>query len=254
MYALYSQSSQALLLSIFQADGECQSLLPNPFSKAEPDDEYEVQEEHSCTSYSSSGSFQQLLMLCVVGDHLPLRHKQERVGIEGAHKLDVVSDGDHRAGIAAQGFADDVAREHIQVRCGLVQHQQIRPVQHHLGERQARLLAAGECVDALEDAISAEEKAAQHAAHAFDIIRQHRASRLQNRVRVVESLVLLGIVADAYPVAEQHFAGSEGRQAQQNARQGGLADAVQSHHNQALATLDLKADLSKDLARAVAFA
>ena len=64
-------------------------------------------------------------MFCIIWYDVALWHQQHGVGAQVAHEIDVVRDGDDRAVVVAQRFADDILREHVKVRRRFVQDEQV---------------------------------------------------------------------------------------------------------------------------------
>src|SRR5258708_25958499 len=147
-------------------------------------------------------AFQQFLMLALVGHHLPFGKEQQRRGLQVTHEMHVVSQGDDRATVTAKGLANDVAREHIEVRGGFVEDEQIRPIEDHFGQGQTRLLTAAQRANILEDAVTVKHKTSEHTAHAFGVLWQHSSGLVQYGIIVVQALVLLRVIAKAHAVID----------------------------------------------------
>src|SRR5450755_3993671 len=199
-------------------------------------------------------ALQQIIVLCVVEQHASFGHEQERIGLEIAHKLDIVGHGDNGAIVVAERLADDAAREHVKVRRRLVEDQQVGTIQNHLRQCQARLLTAAERAYLLKDAITCEQEAPQHAAHALRVLRQNLRRFIEHRIIVIKPLVFLRVIAYPYTIAQRHLATIQRCVTEQRAQERRLARAVQSHDDQALPALDVEADIAKDLFCSVALA
>src|SRR6266566_2994998 len=200
----------------------------------------------------ASSPLQQLVMFRTIQYHAPLRHQQQRIRLQVAHKLDIVRYSDDRPVVVAQRLADNIAREHIQVRRWLVKHKQVRPVKHHLCQRQPRLLAPAQCAHLLEHTIPAEQEAPQHPAYSLHVTRQHSRCFIDHRAAVVQPFVFLRVVTCTHAITHNHLALVGLRQPQEYTQQRRLARAVQPHDHQALPALDLEANIAKDLLRSIA--
>ena len=84
-----------------------------------------------------------LVHVAVVGAHGAAAHDPQAVGA-GVHQVAVVADQDHRALVVVERAHQRFACVDIEMVGGLVEDQQVRPVEGGEREQQPRLLAAGE--------------------------------------------------------------------------------------------------------------
>ena len=126
------------------------------------------------------------------------------LGGEAVEEVAVVGDDDERAGVAEQGFQEDLLRGQVEVVRGLVEEEAVGGLEEELGEGKAAPLAAGEDAHALVDGVAREEEGAEEAADVrggFDRGGAHHL--LEDRVCLVEHLgVVLREIAEAHVVAE----------------------------------------------------
>src|SRR5579884_2926497 len=191
-------------------------------------------------------------MFARIRNYASFGHQQQGIRLQVAYKFDIVRDGDDGAVVVAKRLADDVARKYIQVRCWLVEDEEVRAIENHLSKRQACLFAATQRANLLEYAVAAEHETAQYSTHPFAIIGEYGSGLVQHSVGVIEALVLLSIIAGAHAITDGYSAGIERSHAQQGAQQSRFAGAVQADHDQALPAFDLEADVTEDLLRPIA--
>ena len=100
-----------------------------------------------------------VVIASVVGHHTAV-DVDDAVG-ERAYEMPIVTDEHDGSLEAAQRLLEDVDARNVQVVGGLVEAQQRRGGDEHLGERQTRLLATGKHAHLLVDVISLEEEGAE---------------------------------------------------------------------------------------------
>src|SRR5438067_713235 len=101
------------------------------------------------------------------------RHDQQRVGLQVAHKFDIMRYSDDSAVVVAQRLTNDIARQHIKVGRWLVEDEEIGPGQDHFRQGQARLLATTQGADLLKDPAATEQEASQYCAYASGVFWQY---------------------------------------------------------------------------------
>ena len=153
-----------------------------------------------------------------------------------------MADQDNRALETSQRLLQHVHARYVQMVRRLVQAQKRRGLHEHLGQREARLLAAGEHRDLLVHVLSVEEKRAQQA---LDLgARPARRGRVQlgeHGLFQVELLELvLGEVADVHVGAVDQPPARGPFHARHHLEQRGLARAVGPHERDLLAAPDVQ--------------
>ena len=152
--------------------------------------------------------------------------------------------GHHRAVPAAQRLGERVQRGGVQVVGRLVQQQHVHRPEHEGGERDARLLAAGQVSDrAVDRGVPGEAQRAQNRARGLRRDRRVGGARDSQHVRercIVARQLLREVLrevphAHALAVPERTFPAPD--RARQRAQQRGLPGAVRAHHQHALAAL-----------------
>src|SRR5437763_4601148 len=101
-------------------------------------------------------------MFCFVEHGAAFGHEQQRVGLQVAHKFDIMRYSDDSAVIVAQGLTNDIAGQHIKVGCWLVEDEEIGSGQDHFRQGQARLLATTQSADLLKDPAATEQETPQY--------------------------------------------------------------------------------------------
>ena len=139
-----------------------------------------------------------------------------------------MGDQDHGALEGRQRLGERLAHLQVQVVGGLIQQQQVGLLPGHQGQRQARLLAAGEAPHLAEDVVTREAEAAQEVADRLVAGGGREALHMhEGGGREVEPLQLvLGEVADRQVLAGHPLAGQQRQLAGERLDQGRLAGAV----------------------------
>ena len=119
-------------------------------------------------------------------------------------KQPVVADEEQRAVVVGERLGQHVARFHVEMVRGLVQHQEVRAREQELGEREPRLLAAREHGDLLVDLVAREQERAEDAAQARHVVGERVVLELaQDRAARVERVdLVLGVEGAVRVVAE----------------------------------------------------
>ena len=139
--------------------------------------------------------------------------------------------------VAPQRVFQHLAGCHVEVVGGLVEHQEVRGAQQQLGEREPRLLAAGEHLHLLLDIVAREEEGSEVAAQARHVVGARRALELlEHRAAGIEHLELvLRVEGDLHLVARLPLAGVGSQRSGRDAQQRGLAGAVGAGERNAVA-------------------
>ena len=158
------------------------------------------------------------------------------------------------AGEVLQGVLEHVHRVDVQVVSGLVQAQERLRGHEHLGQGQARLLAAGEDADLLFDCVvvAKQEGAQQAALLRYGPLGRDSVDLLQNGVGLGHALErVLGIVGHTHVGAQVARAGGGRLQAGEDLHERGLAGAVGADERHVLAAVEFEVDVAVDVLVAV---
>ncbi len=175
---------------------------------------------------------------------------------ELVHEVAVVGDEDERAAVVLEGLEEDLLRVEVEVVGGLVEEEDVRGLQEHLGEGEAVALAAGEDGDLLVDVVPLEEEAAEdrpeHGAHRDGARRGHLLE--DGARRVEDGGLVLGEVVEDDLVAEEADALVGPVDAGEDPHQRRLAGPVRAHEGDAVAALDHEVQVAQDDVLAVGLA
>ncbi len=172
----------------------------------------------------------------------------EDAGGQAVDEVAVVRDEEDGAGEVGDGFEQDVLGAEVEVVGGLVEQQQVRGRDEHLGHGVAVALAAGEDAEFLEDVVAGEHEAAEQGAQlddgnlggdAGDVV-EHLGVGVEDFVLVLREEVGEDVVAFADGAGGGLFLAAE------QADEGGLAGAVGADEGDAVAALDREADVFED--------
>ena len=139
----------------------------------------------------------------------PLRHQQDALRGKGFDELGVVAHGRHRSRPVAERLRDRGPGRWVEVVRGLVEEEEILPSGHELGERQLRLLAAGQGPGVLERPLPGRPNIPRRARSDWSSADGAWYMWLL-RHPIVDPFVLLGVVAqlDAVAQAERALVGA----------------------------------------------
>jgi hypothetical protein len=164
-----------------------------------------------------------------------------------------VGDEDDRAPVGTQGAEHLLTARRVEVVRRLVEQQHVRARHDEAGQRQPRLLTAGQSARRLQHGVAAEQERAEDFA-LLDLgqVRCDGGEVREHGGIGVQSLVLLRVVAELQPVAGKHLTGVRVLDPREHAQQGGLARAVETEDDHAAGAVDREVDVDEHLERAVA--
>src|SRR5580704_11193964 len=189
------------------------------------------------------------IVLVVAGEDFDLAVTDlEDAGGQLVDEVSVVRDEDDCAGVANQGFEQNIFGAQVEVVGGLVEQQKVGRMQQQAQQGVASALAAGKNADLFENVFVGKEKTTEQAAQ-FGLggARRGFAEIVKDAGGLVEFFVLiLREVVGLDVVAEAKLAGGERLGASQQLDQRGFARAVHAHQRDAVAALDHEADVFKN--------
>ncbi len=123
---------------------------------------------------------------------------------DGADEIDIVADEDHRAFKLLQRRDERLDAGHIEMGGRFIHQEQIGWIEEQFHQSQAALFAAAQDSDALEDVITAKEKAAEQCADKLfgDALRSIQRFFENGPLRPKHLDAILGVVAFLGVVAE----------------------------------------------------
>ena len=172
----------------------------------------------------------------------------EDAGGEAVDEVAVVRDEEDGAGEVADGVEQDVLGAQVEVVGGLVEQEEVRGRDEHLGHGVAVAFAAGEDAEFLEDVVAGEHEAAEEGAEfddgnfgggAGDVV-EHAGVGVEDFVLVLREEVGEDVVAYA------DVAGGGRLLLAQQADERGFACAVGADEGDAVAALDGEVDVFED--------
>src|SRR5262249_44096423 len=89
-------------------------------------------------------------------DARPLREELEDAVRERGEEMPIVRDEEHRPLVVAERLDEHLLRRHVEVVRRLVEHEEVRRIEEHLREDEARLLAARQDAARLLDVVARE--------------------------------------------------------------------------------------------------
>ena len=152
-------------------------------------------------------------------------------------------DHHERARVVHERALEHLARAHVEMVRGLVEHQHVRRAQQQLREREPRLLAAGQHGHLLPYVVAREQEGAEVPAQARLILERRAALELfeHGATRIERVELVLRVEGHLHLVADLALALLEGQHAREQAQQRGLAGAVGADQRHLLAAPDLEA-------------
>ena len=172
----------------------------------------------------------------------------EDSGGEAVDEVAVVGDEEDGAGEVADGVEEDVFGAEIEVVGGLVEEEEVRGRDEHLGHGVAVALAAGEDAEFFEDVVAGEHEAAEEGAEfddgnfgggSADVV-EHDGVGVEDFVLVLREEVGEDVVAFA------DGAGGRGFLLAHEADESGFACAVGAYEGDAVSALDGEVDAFED--------
>ena len=172
----------------------------------------------------------------------------EDAGGEAVDEVAVVRDEEDGAGEVADGVEQDVLGAEVEVVGGLVEEEEVRGGDEHLGHGVAVALAAGEDAELFEDVVAGEHEAAEERAEFDDgDLGSGSADVVEHDGVGVEDFVLvLGEEVDEDVVAFADGAGGGGFLLAQEPDESGFACAVGADEGDAVAAFDGEVEIVED--------
>src|SRR5207245_7226044 len=172
-------------------------------------------------------------------------YEEDSARLQRFDELGVVADDDHRAWPLSQGERNTGARGWVEVVGRLVEEQQVVPARDQLRQRQLRLLTTGQGPGVLARDIAGEAEAPQQSAQDALLCVRLLAHVGEHGDAGLYALVLLRVVTERGVVTKAKGARRGLRLGGEDSQQARLAGAVEPHHEQALAALDLEGDVAE---------